>query len=89
MTEDSPAARFYHLTEFGSFVGPSNELASADKLFSLDAWWEPVFLTTVTHWPCWGLHTERDAPPFLTLAAVFSFSLTLSVSRSLPTTQTE
>ena len=30
------------------------------------------FLTIATHGPCWGLHTERHAPPFLTLVAVFA-----------------
>ena len=30
------------------------------------------FLTIATHGPYWGLHTERHAPPFLTLVVVFA-----------------
>ena len=40
------------------------------------------FLTIATHGPCWGLHTERHAPPFLTLFDVFAFSRSLSLSLS-------
>ena len=33
--------------------------------------------------PCWSLHTERHAPPLLTLVAVFAFSRSLSLSQLL------
>ena len=42
------------------------------------------FLAIVTHGPCMlGTFTQRHAPPFLTLVAVFSLFLTLSLSLSL------
>ena len=39
------------------------------KLMRKAVWPEVCFLTIATHGPCWGLHTERHAPPFLTLVA--------------------
>ena len=44
-----------------------------------------AFLTIVTHGPCWGLHRERHAPPFLTLSIAFSISLVLSLHGSTQT----
>ena len=46
---------------------------------------QPFFyLTIATHGPCWGLHTERHAPPFLTLFDVFAFSFKVVVLLDFP-----
>ena len=36
--ENGTLCAFAHLTSFGGFVGPMNELGSMDDLFSLDMW---------------------------------------------------
>ena len=37
-TNDTLQCAFNHLTSFGGFVGPMNDLASVEDVFSLDSW---------------------------------------------------